>query len=44
MNALNQASMADAATRAPVVSARNLLEDALDRIQRVSVKWRAVPA
>jgi aspartate aminotransferase len=30
--------------RFSLVSARNLLEDALDRIQRVSVKWRAVPA
>jgi aspartate aminotransferase len=27
--------------RFSLVSARNLLEDALDRIQRVSVKWRA---
>jgi aspartate/methionine/tyrosine aminotransferase len=30
--------------RFSLVSARNLLEDALDRMQRVSVKWRAVPA
>ena len=30
--------------RFSLVSARNLLEDALDRIQRISVKWRAVPA
>src|SRR4030095_13331366 len=30
--------------RFSLVSARNLLEDALDRIRRVSVKWRAVPA
>ena len=30
--------------RFSLVGARNLLEDALDRIQRVSVKWRAVPA
>jgi aspartate aminotransferase len=30
--------------RFSLVSARNLLEEALDRIQRVSVKWRAVPA
>jgi aspartate aminotransferase len=30
--------------RFSLVSARNLLEDALDRIQRVSVKWRAVRA
>ena len=30
--------------RFSLVSARNLLEDALDRIQRVSVKWRAVTA
>jgi aspartate aminotransferase len=30
--------------RFSLVSARNLLQDALDRIQRVSVKWRAVPA
>jgi aspartate/methionine/tyrosine aminotransferase len=30
--------------RFSLVSARNLLEDALDRIQRVSVKWRTVPA
>jgi aspartate aminotransferase len=30
--------------RFSLVSARSLLEDALDRIQRVSVKWRAVPA
>jgi aspartate/methionine/tyrosine aminotransferase len=30
--------------RFSLVSARNLLEDALDRIQRLSVKWRAVPA
>jgi aspartate/methionine/tyrosine aminotransferase len=30
--------------RFSLVSARHLLEDALDRIQRVSVKWRAVPA
>ena len=28
--------------RFSLVSARNLLEDALDRIRRVSVKWRAV--
>ncbi len=30
--------------RFSLVSARHLLEDALDRIQRVSVKWRAVTA
>jgi aspartate/methionine/tyrosine aminotransferase len=30
--------------RFSLVSARHLLEDALDRIERVSVKWRAVPA
>jgi aspartate aminotransferase len=30
--------------RFSLVSARNLLEDALDRIQRVSVRWRAVTA
>ena len=30
--------------RFSLVSARNLLEDALDRIERVSVRWRAVPA
>jgi len=30
--------------RFSLVSARSLLEDALDRIQRLSVKWRAVPA
>lgn len=30
--------------RFSLVSARNLLQDALDRIRRVSVKWRAVPA
>jgi aspartate aminotransferase len=30
--------------RFSLVSARHLLEDALDRIQRVSVKWRAVIA
>lgn len=30
--------------RFSLVSARNLLEDALERIRRVSVKWRAVPA
>jgi len=30
--------------RFSLVSARHLLEDALDRIHRVSVKWRAVPA
>jgi aspartate aminotransferase len=30
--------------RFSLVSARHLLEDALDRIRRVSVKWRAVPA
>lgn len=30
--------------RFSLVSSRNLLEDALDRIRRVSVKWRAVPA
>lgn len=30
--------------RFSLVSARNLLEDALDRIQRASVKWRAVAA
>jgi aspartate/methionine/tyrosine aminotransferase len=30
--------------RFSLVSARTLLEDALDRMQRVSVKWRAVPA
>jgi aspartate/methionine/tyrosine aminotransferase len=30
--------------RFSLVSARNLLEEALDRIRRVSVKWRAVPA
>jgi len=30
--------------RFSLVSARNLLEDALDRIRRVSVKWRAVTA
>ena len=28
--------------RFSLVSARNLLEDALDRMQRVSVRWRAV--
>jgi len=30
--------------RFSLVSARHLLEEALDRIERVSVKWRAVPA
>jgi len=30
--------------RFSLVSARHLLEDALDRIERVSVKWRAVTA
>jgi len=30
--------------RFSLVSARHLLEDALDRIERVAVKWRAVPA
>ena len=30
--------------RFSLVSARNLLGEALDRIRRVSVKWRAVPA
>ncbi len=30
--------------RFSLVSARHLLEDALDRVQRVSVKWRAVTA
>ena len=30
--------------RFSLVSARHLLEEALDRIHRVSVKWRAVPA
>ena len=30
--------------RFSLVSARHMLEDALDRIQRVSVKWRAVTA
>ena len=30
--------------RFSLVSARSLLEDTLDRIQRVSVKWRGVPA
>jgi aspartate/methionine/tyrosine aminotransferase len=30
--------------RFSLVGARNLLEDALDRIRRVSVKWRAVTA
>src|SRR5262245_13530405 len=30
--------------RFSLVSARRLLEEALDRIQRVSVRWRAVPA
>ena len=30
--------------RFSLVSARNLLEDALDRIERVSVRWRAVTA
>jgi aspartate/methionine/tyrosine aminotransferase len=28
--------------RFSLVSSRNLLEEALDRVQRVSVKWRAV--